>query len=75
MTLEEFEDSLWKGKSKLYRGLYLMSRVMYYVEYDGGTRFRGGQSHAWKLLGWLAKRYSIDRSAEIDVICGYIRVH
>ena len=53
-------------------GIVLATMIMSELETYGGERWRGGQSHAWKLLTWVVGRYDI-REFEQDILNGFLR--
>ena len=53
-------------------GIILATMIMSELETYGGERWRGGQSHAWKLLQWVVRRYGI-REFEQDILHGFLR--
>ena len=65
-----------KDMDKLTIGIILATLTM--EEIDKGSprwyeRRRGGQSHGWKVLHYIAARYDLPRQVVIDIVNGFLR--
>ena len=61
---------------ELTKGIILATLTM--EEIDKGSprwyeRRRGGQSHGWQVLHYIAARYSLPQAVVTDIISGFLR--
>ncbi len=63
-----------RNMDKLTIGIILASRIMREIERGSGRWAKiGGQSHGWKILHFICRRYGVSNLLMHDIVNGFLR--